>query len=59
MAAKKNSDNLTKTVKEIAKRQGAVLVGVAPVERFDPMPPLHDAVPEGHHPKDFLPEAKQ
>jgi len=55
---KKNSDNLTKLVKDIAHRQGAVLVGVAPVERFDPMPPLYDAVPKGHHPRDFLPEAK-
>ena len=54
----KNSDHLAHEVKEIAKRQGAVLVGVAPVERFDPMPPLFDAVPKGHHPTDFLPEAR-
>ena len=54
----KNSDHLTQEVKEVAKRAGAVLVGVAPVERFDPMPPLYDAAPRGHHPKDFLPEAR-
>jgi len=51
-------DKLTKSVKELAKHQGAALVGIAPVERFDPMPPLYDAAPKGHHPKDFLPEAK-
>lgn len=50
-------DQLTQSVKELAKDKGAVLVGVAPVERFDPMPPLGDAAPKGHHPKDFLPEA--
>jgi len=49
---------LTQSVKEIAKHRGAALVGIAPVERFDPTPPLDDAVPQGHHPKDFLPEAK-
>ena len=53
-----SSDNLTTEVKETAKRWGAVLVGVAPVERFDPMPPLYDKVPEGHHPKDYLPGAR-
>ena len=51
-------DKLTESVKELAKQQGAVLVGVAPVQRFDPMPPLYDVAPKGHHPKDFLPEAK-
>lgn len=49
---------LTKSVKDLAKEKGAVLVGIAPVERFDPMPPLYDAAPKGHHPKDFLPEAR-
>jgi epoxyqueuosine reductase QueG len=49
---------LTACVKELAKRQGAALVGVALVERFDPIPPLHDAAPRGSHPRDFLPEAK-
>ena len=51
-------DTLTESVKQVATRHGAVLVGVASVERFDPLPPLYDAVPAGHHPKDFLPEAK-
>ena len=50
-------EKLTEQVKQLAKHQGAVLVGVAPVERFDPMPPIRDAAPKGHHPKDFLPEA--
>jgi len=51
-------DKLTESVKRLAKHQGAVLVGVAPVERFDPMPPLSDEAPKGHHPRDFLPEAR-
>ncbi len=58
MSSKQDADKLTESVKEIAKRQGAMLVGIAPVERFDPIPPLYDAVPEGHHPRDFLPEAR-
>jgi epoxyqueuosine reductase QueG len=33
-------------------------VGVASIDRFDPMPPLYDGVPEGHHPRVFLPEAR-
>jgi epoxyqueuosine reductase QueG len=49
---------LTAELKEVAKQYGAALVGVAPVERFDPLPPLYDRVPEGHHPCDFLPTAK-
>lgn len=52
------SGELTASVKELARHHGAVLVGVAPVERFDPMPPLYDAVPSGHHPRDYLPEAR-
>lgn len=51
-------EKLTDEIKNLALRQGAVLVGVAPVERFDPMPPVYDSVPAGHHPKNFLPEAK-
>lgn len=51
-------DRLTQSAKEVARRHGAALVGVASVDRFDPMPPLHDAVPKGHHPRDFVPEAK-
>jgi epoxyqueuosine reductase len=58
MSSEQNTDKLTESIKEIAKRQGAMLVGIAPVERFDPMSPLYDAVPEGHHPRDFLPEAR-
>jgi epoxyqueuosine reductase QueG len=45
-------------VKDVARQYGAALVGIAPVERFDPIPPLHDAAPAGHHPRDFLPEAR-
>ncbi|KPK81714.1 MAG: hypothetical protein AMJ81_10375 [Phycisphaerae bacterium SM23_33] len=58
MAVEADADELTRSVKEVARRHGAVLVGVAPVDRFDPMPPLWDAVPGGHHPRDFLPEAR-
>ncbi|MBN1671042.1 MAG: epoxyqueuosine reductase [Kiritimatiellae bacterium] len=49
---------LTQEVKDLAKRHGAALVGVAGVDRFDPMPPLHDAAPPGHHPRDFIPGAR-
>ncbi len=58
MTENNGARELTAAVKELAKRHGAVLVGVAPVGRFDPMPPLYDAVPDGHHPRDFLPEAR-
>jgi len=58
MANKHDMDKLTESVKQLAKHQGAVLVGVANIERFEPLPPLYDAVPKGHHPTDFLPEAK-
>ncbi len=58
MAQERDTDKLTESVKELAKRHGAALVGVAPVERFDPMPPLYDAAPKGHHPRQFLPEAR-
>jgi epoxyqueuosine reductase len=53
-----NSDQLTKSVKELARHQGAALVGIASVDRFDPMPPYYDRAPRGHHPKEFLPTAK-
>lgn len=56
--AKRGGDELTREVKALAKRHGAVLVGVASVDRFDPMPPLFDAPPNGGHPRDFVPEAK-
>jgi len=55
---KRDMDKLTASVVEVAKRQGAVLVGIASIDRFDPLPPLYDAAPKGHHPKDFLPEAR-
>jgi len=58
MPAKPDREALTQAVKDLAKHQGAALVGVAPVARFDPTPPVHDAAPKGHHPVDFLPEAK-
>jgi epoxyqueuosine reductase QueG len=58
MSTTKDMDKLTTTVKQVARQQGAALVGVAPVERFDPMPPLYDAPPSGHHPTAFLPEAR-
>jgi epoxyqueuosine reductase len=58
MAERLGVGALTERVKELARKEGAVLVGVAPVERFDPMPPVHDAAPEGSHPRDFLPEAR-
>ena len=58
MCAQQIMEKLTESVKQVAKQQGAVLVGVAPVERFDPMPPVNDAVPRGHHPRDFVPEAR-
>lgn len=51
-------EELTKSVKQVAQQHGAALVGIAPVERFDPMPPLYDSVPKGHHPKEFVPEAR-
>ena len=51
-------EQLTGKVKEVAKQWGAVLVGVAPIERFDPMPPFHDQPPKGHHPKDMVPNAR-
>ncbi|GAG15705.1 unnamed protein product, partial [marine sediment metagenome] len=51
-------NRLTQSAKEVARRHGAALVGVASVDRFDPMAPLCDAVPKGHHPRDFVPEAR-
>ncbi len=51
-------DDLTAEVKDLARRHGAALVGVAGVERFEPQPPQKDEAPRGHHPRDFLPEAR-
>lgn len=53
-----NSEQLTRLVKETAREKGAALVGVAPVARFDPQPPLYDRVPTGQHPADFVPGAR-
>jgi epoxyqueuosine reductase QueG len=49
---------LTQAVKTLAREKGAALVGVAPVERFEPMPPVYDAAPKGQHPRDFIPGAR-
>ncbi|MCW4020960.1 MAG: hypothetical protein NWF14_07015 [Candidatus Bathyarchaeota archaeon] len=54
----KDVKNLTQTVKQMARQAGAVLVGVASIDRFDPMPPLFDRAPRGHDPRDFVPDAK-
>ena len=48
---------LTEEVKRVAMQYGAALVGVAPIERFDPRPPYFDKAPKGHHPRDFVPKA--
>ena len=58
MSAQGASKKLTQAVKEVAKQHGAVLVGVASIDRFDPQPPYYDAAPKGHDPRDFVPEAK-
>jgi len=52
------SAELTKFVKDTARSSGAVLVGIAPIERFDPMPPFYDQPPEYGHPKFYVPDAK-
>lgn len=56
--AVRDTDRLTQFIKEVAQRQGAMLVGVASIDRFEPLPPLYDAAPRGHHPRDFLPTAR-
>ena len=43
--------DLTQEVKELARAQGAQLVGIAPVDRFG-------GAPKGHHPTDLLPGAR-
>lgn len=58
MSTRSGSRDLAQAVKEIAKHQGAVLVGIAPIERFDPQPPYYDKAPRGHDPRDFVPNAK-
>jgi epoxyqueuosine reductase QueG len=54
----RDTSKLTKAVKDLARQHGAALVGIASIERFDPMPPLYDAPPKGHHPRDYLPDAR-
>lgn len=51
-------EELTNQVKVIARQWGAVLVGVGPVERWDPQPPYHDRTPRGHDPRDCVPGAR-
>ena len=53
-----HTEQLTQKVKEVAKQWGAALVGVAPIERFDPMPPYYDRAPKGHDPREMLPNAR-
>ncbi len=53
-----NRAELTQRVKDVARQWGAVLVGVAPIERYDPTPPYHDRAPKGHDPRDMVPNAK-
>lgn len=49
---------LTESAKELAEEKGAALVGVASVDRFDPVAPFNDEPPAGHHPRDFVPDAE-
>jgi epoxyqueuosine reductase QueG len=58
VSAQGASQDLTQAVKELAIQAGAVLVGVAPIERFDPAPPYYDRAPRGHDPRDFVPGAR-
>ena len=53
-----HTEQLTQKVKEVAKQWGAALVGVAPIERFDPMPPYYDRAPKGHDPREMLSTAR-
>lgn len=58
MPSNNASADLTRAVKEWAKQAGAVLVGIASIDRFDPQPPYYDRAPRGHDPRDFVPNAK-
>ena len=58
MSEKRASADLTQAVKDLTKQHGAVLVGVAPIERFDPQLPYFDRAPKGHDPRDFVPDCK-
>ena len=53
-----NMEKITEEVKRLLKFHGAVLVGVAPIARFDPQPPYDDKAPRGHDPRSFLPTAQ-
>lgn len=53
-----NINSLTENVKNIARENGAALVGVASIDRFDPQPPYYDEPPKGQNPRDFIPNAK-
>jgi len=43
--------DLAERIKSFTKEEGAHLVGIAPVERFE-------GAPSGHHPNDLMPDAK-
>ncbi len=58
MGASLDMDKLTQEIKALARLHGAVLVGVASVDRFEPMPPLSDRAPQGRHPRDYVPGAR-
>ncbi len=58
MSVKGPSKDLTQAIKEMALKSGAALVGIAPIERFDPQPPYYDKAPLGHDPRDFVPNAR-
>lgn len=58
MTRTRASMDLTQSVKQWALDSGAALVGIASIDRFDPMPPYHDRAPEGHDPRDFVPGAR-
>lgn len=56
--ARPDTDKLTREIKALALASGAALVGIASIDRFDPLPPFYDQAPRGHHPKDFVPNAR-
>lgn len=55
---RQGSAELAAAVKEWARQAGAALVGIASIDRFDPMPPYYDRAPAGHDPRDFIPGAR-
>jgi epoxyqueuosine reductase QueG len=58
MAKIGDTERRTQELKELARQRGAALVGVASVDRWDPRPPYGDGPPKGHHPREFVPEAR-